>query len=106
VSRARALARGEASALSIGSLGPVPGALLSPLLSASASGTRTCGWRSEPSISPTRSPGCAKDGPTWAFLYAPLHEPDLVLTPLISEQRMVVVPRTHRLAGRAELRPG
>ncbi len=28
-----------------------------------------------------------------------------MLTPLLSEQRMVVVPRTHRLAGRRELRP-
>jgi DNA-binding transcriptional LysR family regulator len=106
VSRARALARGEASALSIGSLGPVPGALLSPLLS--RFGERHPDVRVEiRAFDFTDTVAGLRQGRAdLAFLYAPLHEPDLVLTPLISEQRMVVVPRTHRLAGRAELRPG
>lgn len=105
VSRARALARGEASALSIGSLGPVPGALLAPLLA--RFGGRHPDVRVEiRAFDFTDTVAGLREGRAdLAFLYAPLHEPDLVLTPLISEQRVVVVPRTHRLAGRAELRP-
>jgi DNA-binding transcriptional LysR family regulator len=38
-----------------------------------------------------------------AFLYLPLEEPDLEVTPLLSESRVVVLPRGHRLAGRPHL---
>lgn len=105
MARARALARGEASALAIGSLGPVPGALLAPLLA--RFGGRHPDVRVEIrafDFSDTVA-GLRQDRADLAFLYAPLHEPDLVLTPLISEQRVVVLPRTHRLADRTELRP-
>jgi DNA-binding transcriptional LysR family regulator len=103
--RARALARGEASALVLGALGPVPGALLAPLLA--RFGGRHPDVRVEVrafDFSDTVA-GLRQGRADLAFLYAPLHEPDLVLTPLISEQRVVVVPRTHRLAARPELRP-
>jgi LysR family transcriptional regulator, benzoate and cis,cis-muconate-responsive activator of ben and cat genes len=40
-----------------------------------------------------------------AFLYLPLDEPDLALVPLITEPRVVVLPRGHRLARRRRLRP-
>ena len=105
LSRARALARGEASALVIGSLGPTPGALLSPLLA--RFGGRHPDVRVEIRAFDFTDTveGLRHGRADLAFLYAPLHEPDLVLTPLLSEQRMVVVPRTHRLAGRTELRP-
>jgi DNA-binding transcriptional LysR family regulator len=103
--RARALARGEGSALVIGSLGPVPGALLAPLLS--RFGTRHPQVRVEIRAFDFSDlvDGLRQGRADLAFVYAPLHEPDLVLTPLLSEQRMVVVARTHRLARRASLRP-
>jgi DNA-binding transcriptional LysR family regulator len=105
VGRARALARGEASSLVIGSLGPAPGALLAPLLA--RFGGRHPDVRVEIRAFgfDDTVEGLRHGRADLAFLYAPLHEPDLVLTPLLSEQRVVVLPRTHRLAGRSELRP-
>jgi DNA-binding transcriptional LysR family regulator len=103
--RARALVRGEGSSLVIGSLGPVPGALLAPLLS--RFGTSHPQVRVEVRAFDFSDlvDGLRQGRADLAFVYAPLHEPDLVLTPLLSEQRMVVVPRTHRLARRRSLRP-
>ena len=40
-----------------------------------------------------------------AFLYLPLDEPDLEITPLLSEPRIVVLPAGHRLAKRKHLSP-
>lgn len=105
LTRARALARGEASALAIGCLGPVPGALLAPLLARFGGGHPDVRVEIRAFDFTDTVSGLRQGRADLAFLYAPLHEPDLVLTPLISEQRVVVVPRTHHLAGRAQLRP-
>jgi DNA-binding transcriptional LysR family regulator len=103
--RVRALARGEASSLVIGSLGPAPGDLLAPLLA--RFGGRHPDVRVEIRAFDFNDTvdGLRRHGADLAFLYAPLHEPDLVVTPLLSEPRVVVLPRTHPLAGRAALRP-
>lgn len=103
--RARALVRGEGSALAIGSLGPVPGALLAPLLARFGGGHPDVRVEIRSFDFTDTVAGLRRGRADLAFLYAPLHEPDLVLTPLINEQRVVVVPRTHRLARRTALRP-
>jgi len=103
--RVRALARGEGSTLAIGCLGPVPGEILAPLLA--RFGARYPDVRVSIrsfDFSDTVE-GLRQRRADLAFLYAPLHEPDLVLTPLLREQRVVVVPRTHRLAERSVLYP-
>jgi DNA-binding transcriptional LysR family regulator len=105
IARARALARGEESSLVIGSLGPAPGDLLSPLLSRF--------WARHPHVRVEirafdfndTVAGLRNRRADLAFTYAPIDEPDLVVTPLLSEQRVVVLPRAHRLATRPELRP-
>ncbi len=105
IARARALARGEESSLVIGSLGPAPGDLLSPLLARF--------WVRHPHVRVEirafdfndTVAGLRNHRADLAFTYAPIDEPDLVVTPLLSEQRVVVLPRAHRLAVRAELRP-
>ena len=105
VSRARALARGEESTLVIGSQGPAPGALLSPLLA--RFGAQHPQVRVEIRAFDFNDTvnGIRHGRADLAFLYAPLREPDLEVVPLLSEQRAVVVPAGHRLAGRAELTP-
>ncbi len=105
LARVRALARGESASLSIGSLGPVPGSLLSPLLatfSARHPQVRIDVRAVEFSEMVTALRGGRVDA---AFLYAPLVEEDLVITPLISEPRVVVLPRDHRLARRPWVAP-
>jgi DNA-binding transcriptional LysR family regulator len=105
VSRARALARGEGGSLVIGSLGPAPGDLLAPLLA--RFGARHPNVRVELrafDFSETVD-GLRRRRADLAFLYAPIHEDDLVVTPLMSERRVVVLPRSHRLARRPVLRP-
>lgn len=105
VGRARALARGEGSSLVIGSLGPAPGALLAPLLA------RFSGRHPDVRVEirafdfNDTIDGLRRHGADLAFVYAPIDEPSLVVTPLLSEPRVVVLPRTHRLAGRDSLAP-
>jgi len=103
--RARALARGEGGSLVIGSLGPAPGGLLAPLLA--RFGARHPDVRVEIRAFDFNDTveGLRKRRADLAFVYAPLDEPDLVWTPLLSEPRVVVVSKTHRLAARPELRP-
>ncbi|HET9094295.1 MAG TPA: LysR substrate-binding domain-containing protein [Solirubrobacteraceae bacterium] len=105
LARVRALARGEAASFSIGSLGPVPGALFSPLL-ATFSGrhpqTRIDVRAIEFSEMFSALRAARVDV---AFLYAPLDEDDLRVIPLISEPRVAVLPSDHRLAGRAFVTP-
>jgi DNA-binding transcriptional LysR family regulator len=105
VDRAAALARGGQASIVIGSLGPAPGELLAPLLA--RFGTRHPDVRVELRAFDFNDTveGLRSGRADLAFLYAPLHEPDLVLAPLISEPRVVVLPRGHRLAGRDGVRP-
>ncbi len=103
--RARVLARGEGASFSIGSLGPVPGSLLSPLLAAFSARhprVRIDVRAVEFSEMITALRSGAVDA---AFLYAPLDEEDLVVIPLISEPRVVVLPTGHSLARRQWVAP-
>jgi LysR family transcriptional regulator, benzoate and cis,cis-muconate-responsive activator of ben and cat genes len=105
VERASALARGEGGQLVIGSLGPAPGGILAPLLA--QFGARHPDVRVEIrafDFNDTVS-GIREHRADLAFLYAPLDEPDFIVTPLLSESRVVVLPSTHRLASRRQLRP-
>jgi LysR family transcriptional regulator, benzoate and cis,cis-muconate-responsive activator of ben and cat genes len=105
VAQARALARGEAGALVVGALGPAPGGIFAPLLA--RFGARHPDVRVEVRtldftelVDGVRSRHCDV-----AFLYEPIDEPDVDVTPLFSEQRIVVLPAGHRLARRKTLRP-
>jgi LysR family transcriptional regulator, benzoate and cis,cis-muconate-responsive activator of ben and cat genes len=103
--RVAALARGDQRALVIGSLGPVPGSMLSPLLA------RFGGRRPQVRVEVRALDfsegvhGLRNGRIDLAFVYAPLHAPDVDLVPLLCEQRVVVLPREHRLSGRPALRP-
>ena len=103
--RARALARGEAGSLTVGSLGPAPGGILAPLLA--RFGGRHPDVRLEVrAFDFTDSvDGLRERHADCAFLYLPLDDPELDVTPLLTEQRVVVLPQRHRLARRKRLRP-
>lgn len=103
--RARAVARGESGSMTIGSLGPAPGGILAPLL-ARFNG-RHPGLRVTVRAFDFTDTvdGLRERHADCAFLYLPLSDPDLEVTPLVSEQRMVVLPAGHRLARRRQLRP-
>jgi LysR family transcriptional regulator, benzoate and cis,cis-muconate-responsive activator of ben and cat genes len=105
VDRARALARGEAGGLVVGSLGPAPGGILAPLLA--RFGARHPEVRVEVrSLDFTELvEGVRQRRCDVAFLYLPIDEPDIDVTPLLSEERIVVLPAGHRLARRKQLRP-
>ncbi len=96
--RVRALARGEAASFSIGSLGPVPGALFSPLL-ATFSARHPQVRIDVRAIEFSQMITALRTGRVdVAFLYAPLDEEDLEVIPLINEPRVAVMPSNHRLA--------
>jgi DNA-binding transcriptional LysR family regulator len=103
--RARALAQGESASFSVASLGPVPGTLLSPVL-AVFSGRHPHVRIDVRAVEFSNMLTALRTGKAdVAFLYAPLDEPDLHVTPLISEPRVVVLPSNHPLAQREWLRP-
>ena len=105
LTRVQALARGESASLSIASLGPVPGALLSPLLS-TFSGRRPQVRIDVRALEFSEMLSALRTGKAdVAFLYAPIDEDDLDVTPLISEPRFAVLPSTHRLADRQFVTP-
>jgi LysR family transcriptional regulator, benzoate and cis,cis-muconate-responsive activator of ben and cat genes len=103
--RCRALARGEAGSLVIGSLGPAPGGVFAPLLA--RFGTLHPDVRVEVRALDFTEliDGVRERHADVAFLYLPLDEPDLLVTPLLSEARIVVLPAGHRLAKRKQLSP-
>jgi LysR family transcriptional regulator, benzoate and cis,cis-muconate-responsive activator of ben and cat genes len=103
--RVRSLARGEAGTLTIASLGPAPGDLLAPLMAQFASEHPRVrvvlrGFDFSEFADGVRD-GLVDVG----FIFLPLDDPEVVTLPLVAEPRVVVLPRTHRLAGRSELRP-
>ncbi|MBS1882998.1 MAG: LysR family transcriptional regulator [Actinobacteria bacterium] len=105
VERARALARGETGTLTVASLGPAPGDLLAPIMARFASqhqGVRVelRGFDFDEFVDGVR--GRHVD---LAFIYLPLDDPEIATLPLVSEQRVVVLPHDHRLARRKRLRP-
>lgn len=103
--RARALARGEAGAIVLGSMGPAAGGLLAPLLARFSS--RHPGMRVEiRNLDFSDMVDSVRERQVdLAFVYMPLEEPDLEFIPLMTEPRVVVLPRHHRLARRRQLRP-
>jgi LysR family transcriptional regulator, benzoate and cis,cis-muconate-responsive activator of ben and cat genes len=103
--RVRALARGEAGSMTIGSLGPAPGGILAALLARFSS--RHPGLRVEVRAFDFTDTvdGLRQSHADCAFLYLPLSDPELEVTPLLTEQRVVVLPATHHLARRKKLRP-
>ncbi len=103
--RVRALAGGEPASFSVASLGPVPGALLAPLLS-TFSGRHPQVRLDVRAVEFSNQISGLRTGKVdVAFLYAPLDEDDLEITPLISEPRVVVLPSSHPLAARESLSP-
>jgi DNA-binding transcriptional LysR family regulator len=105
VGRARALARGEEGSLVVGSLSLAPGSVLAPLLT--QFGARHPDVRVEVRALDFNDTvrGLREGRADLGFTYAPLGEPDLVVTPLLTEPRVVVLPRTHPLAAASEPRP-
>ena len=103
--RVAALARGEQSALVIGALGPVPGALLSPLLARFGAGRPHVRVELRALDFSEGVQGLRQGRVDLAFVYAPLHEADVELVPLLCEQRVVVLPIAHRVAQLPALRP-
>ncbi len=105
LARVHSLARGESASLSIGTLGPVPGSLFSPLL-ATFSGRHPQVRIDVRAIEFSQMVTALRtDRVDVAFLYAPLDEDDLDVTPLISEPRVAVLPGTHPLAEREWVTP-
>lgn len=103
--RARALARGEAGTLVIGSMGPAGGGLLAPLLARFSS--RHPRMRVEiRNLDFSDIVEAVRERQVdLAFIYMPLAEPDLEFIALMTEPRVVVLPRGHRLARRKRIRP-
>jgi DNA-binding transcriptional LysR family regulator len=105
VDRVRALCRGEAGQLTLGTLGPAPGGLLSALLGRLSSSHP--GMRVEVRAFDFTEAfdGLLRQHADLAFVYMPLEHPELEFVPLLQEPRVVVLPTTHRLAHRKRLRP-
>jgi DNA-binding transcriptional LysR family regulator len=103
--RARALARGEAGALVIGSMGPAGGGLLAPLLARFSSRHPRVRVEIRALDFSDIVEAVREHHVDLAFIYMPLAEPDLEFIPLMTEPRMVVLPRGHRLARRKRIRP-
>jgi len=103
--RARALARGEAGAIVLGSMGPAAGGLLAPLLARFSS--RHPGMRVEiRNLDFSDMVDSVRERQVdLAFVYMPLDDPDLEFIPLMTEPRVAVLPRNHRLARRRQVRP-
>jgi DNA-binding transcriptional LysR family regulator len=105
MARAKALARGEAGALVIGQLGPAPGGIFAPLVARFGSLHPEVRVELRALDFTELVDGVRERHADVAFLYEPLDEPDLEVTPLLAEPRIVVLPRGHRLANREQLTP-
>jgi LysR family transcriptional regulator, benzoate and cis,cis-muconate-responsive activator of ben and cat genes len=105
VRRARALVRGEAGSVVIGFLGPAPGGVFAPLLARFSSLHPSVRVEVRALDFTDLVAGVRERRADVAFLYLPLDEPDLEVTPLLSESRVVVLPSAHPLATRDVLRP-
>ena len=101
----RALVRGEGRTLVVGSLGPAPGGILAPLLARFNARHPSSSIEMRAFDFNEALAGLRERRADLAFLYEPLDEPDLLVTPLLAEARVVVLSRSHPLAGRRSLRP-
>jgi DNA-binding transcriptional LysR family regulator len=103
--RARGRARGQGRSLIIGTLGPAPGGILAPLI-ARFSARRPDVRIEIRAFDFTDTVNGLRDRQAdCAFLYLPIEDPELDVTPLLTERRVVVLPESHPLASRSELRP-
>src|SRR3954469_867668 len=102
--RARGLVRGQARSLAIGTLGPAPGGVLAPLIA--RFGSRHPETRVEVRAFDFTDTvdGLRGRQVDCAFLYLPIDDPELEVVPLLTEERVVVLPESHRLAHRSQLR--
>lgn len=108
VAGARSQARREAATLSVGCLGAVPGELLPRILDELAKDhPHVCvEIQSVDFAQVVRSLEDARVDLAFGYLpFAGADEADIDVVPLATEPRVVVLPRTHPLAGRASLRP-
>lgn len=103
--RARALARGEVGLLTIGSLGPAPGEILAPLLAHFNGRHPNLRVEIRAFDFSDMADGLRNPHADLAFMYLPLDDPDLEITPLQSEPRVVVMASSHPLASRDALSP-
>ena len=105
LARARGLARGETGVLVLGCFGPSPGELLDTLLDRFAAVHP--GVRVEVSAFDIAEVlERLRDGRLdLTFLHLPLDEPDVHVTPIYDEPRVVVLAAGHPLASREVLRP-
>ena len=103
--RARRLARGETGALVVGCFGPSPGELLPTVLDRFRQ-RRPAVHVQVSAFDFAEVLQRLRDGRLdVAFLYLPLDEPDIHVTPLLDEPRVVVMAADHPLAARESLRP-
>lgn len=105
LSRAKALARGEAGALVIGALGPAPGGLLAPLLERFSSRHPDVRVEIRALAFSDLVDGVQDHYTDCAFVHLPIDDARLAVTPLLSEQRVVALAHDHPLARRPSLRP-
>jgi LysR family transcriptional regulator, benzoate and cis,cis-muconate-responsive activator of ben and cat genes len=103
LARAQAGGRQERGILTLGSIGPALVPLLAPLLSAFADlhpstqvEIRTYGFSEVITAVVDRRVDAA-------FVHLPLEESDLMITPVLEEPRVVVMPADHRFASHASL---
>jgi DNA-binding transcriptional LysR family regulator len=105
LARARGLARGDTGTLVVGCFGPSPGELLATLLDR----FQACHADIRVDVSAFDFAEVLerlRDGRLdVSFLYLPLDEPDIHVTPLLKEPRVVVMAADHPLARRGSLRP-
>jgi DNA-binding transcriptional LysR family regulator len=103
--RTTAVARGQVGEIVVGSLGPAPGELLAPVLAQFTARHPDVRVEVRALAFSELVDGLRKGRADVAFLYLPLDEPDIELTPLLTEPRIVVLASTHPLATRATLSP-
>lgn len=103
--RVRSLARGEAGTLTLGSLGPAPGDLLAPTMARFAAEHPQVRLEIRNFDFGEFVEGVRERQVDLAFIYLPFDDPKVETLPLVTENRVVVLPVDHPLATRAELSP-
>jgi LysR family transcriptional regulator, benzoate and cis,cis-muconate-responsive activator of ben and cat genes len=103
--RVRGLVRGQSRSLVIGTLGPSPGGVLAPLIARFSSRHPDVRMEIRAFDFTDTVDGLRRRQADCAFLYLPIEDPELEVTPLLTEERVVVLRESHRLASRATLSP-
>ncbi|MBS1677313.1 MAG: LysR family transcriptional regulator [Actinobacteria bacterium] len=103
--RARAIAHGKGGILSVGSLGPAPGDLLSPIMDEFGQLHPHIRVEIEGLDFSNFVDALLCGQVDLSFVYLPLDQPKISTVPLVTEPRVVAVPSSHRLADRPQLCP-